>query len=328
MTTAIALTATSLSPVAEELYEVLRQIDPAVWRDDLVPALRHRLAHLRERLAAILDGTDAAWHGAAATRLRQRLRDMAAVLEELPDQADSIEQLRERWARFRAEALPRYEKLVTCLRAFEIHVPSLRPTNYRRNLFHFGNGVLTLAVNALLGDMRLALAIAGALAATAWTLEASRRVMPRWNALLMRVFAPIAHPHEHWRVNSGTWFLTALAALALIGSYPVAVLALAVLATGDPAAAIVGRRYGRVKLVHGRSLEGSLTFLAVGFLAALAAGALLLPALPHLGPLAFAAALGGGLAELFARRVDDNLAIPLGAAAATGLAMAALGMIG
>ena len=91
---------------------------------------------------------------------------------------------------------------------------------------------------------------------------------------------------------------------------------LVVLGLADPAAAWAGRRWGRVRLLWGRTLEGSLTFFVVGSAAAFAALLLWHP-LETPGATLLVALSGAGLgclAELFSRRIDDNLSVPLAAA--------------
>jgi len=88
-----------------------------------------------------------------------------------------------------------------------------------------------------------------------------------------------------------------------------------VLTLGDPVAGWVGRRFGRVQLVRGRTLEGSLAFLAVGFGSALAVTGLALERpWPELALVALGAAVSGSVAELLSVRLDDNLTVPLAAA--------------
>jgi dolichol kinase len=101
----------------------------------------------------------------------------------------------------------------------------------------------------------------------------------------------------------------------------------AVLGFADPTAAIVGRRFGRVKLVNGRTLEGTITFFVVGVAAALGVVAWLPAPPPVAVALALAAAAGvaGALAELFSRRIDDNFSIPIVSAAATAAVLLASG---
>ena len=100
-----------------------------------------------------------------------------------------------------------------------------------------------------------------------------------------------------------------------------------VLGFADPAAAIIGRRLGRVKLVNGRTLEGTSAFViggAVSTFAILASlGSSLNPALStgNWAAISFCGALVGGIAELFSRRIDDNMSVPWAGALGAWLAM-------
>ena len=96
----------------------------------------------------------------------------------------------------------------------------------------------------------------------------------------------------------------------------VIMISVAILGVSDPLAAVVGRRYGRTELVNGRSLQGSLTFLGSGVLVS---GVLLRLVQPNLSiqDVLFASvcsSLLAALAELFSKKIDDNLSIPLAAA--------------
>ena len=198
-----------------------------------------------------------------------------------------------------------------------------RPTNYVRNVFHIGWGLIGVALILGLSTTPWVLVvIALGFAGAGWTMELSRRRSPALNARLMRVFGRVAHPHEAHEVNSSTWYATALALLTLTLEPTVMVIGVLVLAFGDPAAAVVGRRFGRVQLVNGRTVEGSLTFAVVGALVTFAAlslaGGNLLPSF-DLGirvTMAVTAGLLGAVAELVSRRVDDNFSIPLTSALA------------
>jgi dolichol kinase len=94
------------------------------------------------------------------------------------------------------------------------------------------------------------------------------------------------------------------------------------LAVGDPVAGLIGRRYGRVRLIGRRTLEGSLAFvLSAGFVCWL----LLKIQYPTLRPAAFIALAGasaGAIAELLSGTwLDDNLTVPLSVASATSVAV-------
>jgi dolichol kinase len=310
--------------IVEELYQLLREIDPARWQDDLAAGARAKVEELSLRLEALSAEPVA---GPALQALSARLAELDAImLRELPSAELAPERLATAWNGFRLAVSPAYEQVARCLRPLDIHVPSLRPTNYARNLLHVCSGLLAVGLVQHLLGLRGTLLVGGGMALFAWTLESTRRLWPSWNVVLLRILGPFAHPHEAWRVNSSTWYCTALGILGLLQDIALTTVALGVLAFGDPAAAIVGRRWGRTRLVNGRSLQGSLAFVVA---AGLGTAGLLSIYHPELGGAGVAtscagAALIGAVAELYSRRVDDNLSVPLGAAAGGWLGQQAL----
>jgi dolichol kinase len=277
--------------LALQLHKVLSEIDPARWRDEMAAVLKPKLHELRQKFA----------HHA----------ELADALN--PDGLDT----RSQWLAFKKRLQPAYIELAKRLKAESIHVPSLRPTNYARNVFHIGTALAVVALLELLDNPPLVLGIAAFFAAWGWSTELARRFSPRVNAMVMKVFNPVAHPHEVQRVNSATWYTTALLLLACTQSTLLCMTGVVVLGIGDPIAALVGRRFGRIKLLHGRSLEGTVAFALSATLATFLAFTLFHPGL-GLGlaiGLAAAASVAGALAELFSLRLDDNFSIPLSAAA-------------
>lgn len=315
--------------LADDLYRFLRDLDPARWRDDAEAAVRERLEELRTRIAAFIDEVDADPRHAAFGAVRMRLEELRERIDQSFDDVESAEpgRLRAAWNAFRLDVLPAYEQLAASLKPLDIHARSLRPTNYARSVYHALSGLFAVVlVEAVLPGSWL-LPIAAGCTALAWTLELSRRRWSWMNTLLMRLFKPFAHPHEAWRINSATWFTSALLVLAMIGEPVLISAALVVLALGDPIAALVGRRWGSISLANGRSLQGTAAFVVTGAIAVLALVALQYPTL-GLGTalaLAVGGSLAGGLAELFAQRVDDNFAIPVSVA---GAGMAVLALVG
>jgi dolichol kinase len=299
---------------AVELRAALSELDRG-RRRARVETVGPRVDRVRTRLDAIAQrgGAQESGTGGIATAAGE----LAALLEDAPAEAE-----RRRWLAFRQRVQPAYEALVHELSAEKVEVPSLRPTNYARNLLHVASaasGILVLE----LAPASWPVAIAGTIAALGWALEIGRRRSERVNRFCMTLFGRTAHPHEAHRINSATWYSSALLALALTGATIPCVVALAVLGLGDPAAAIVGRRLGKTPLVHGRTLEGTLAFFVAG---AAAASTLVLSLHPELalGRTLFAAAAAaacGAVAELLCRRVDDNLAIPLAGFAGAFLAL-------
>jgi dolichol kinase len=317
-----AMALTTSRELAIELLDLLRELDPARWRVDLEEAAQARLQKITEMLEELRATAISEFDG-----LSERCSELLGDLNKYaPDVDLKSAECREAWERFRVQLQPCYEALADTLRGFEIHIPSLRPTNYTRNAFHVASAVFSLCLVEFFIDRPSGLLLAAlAFALSGWTMEISRRRWPAANRVIMRVFQPVAHPHETWRINSATWYTTALVALALTGEPIAQASAVVILGVGDPLAALVGRRYGRHKLINGRSREGSLTFLRSSGAAA-SAVLLTLHALSWQSAvaIAFGAALPATLAELLSRRVDDNLTIPLSAAAG---ALVVLGLL-
>jgi dolichol kinase len=299
----------------DEVRAILRDADASAWRAERADELRRRvrdvIATVRIRLAARTD--------ASSLATVDRAQALAATMERaLPE-----ESTRARWSAFVGEVHPSYEALVAELPS-GVAVLKVRPTNYSRSIFHCGSAAVGLFSVAFIPSRAIILGIAVTFATYAWSMEIGRRFSPRMNAWLMRMYSRVSHPHERYKVNSATWFATALVLLALFSTRPATMAALAVLGVADPVAALVGRRWGKHMLRAGRSLEGTLGFLVSGgIVAALAlvlAGGLVAS---QVAVLALLAAAAGALAELVATRVDDNLTIPV----AVGTALTAAGAL-
>ncbi len=308
--------------LALELHSILKDIDTARFRQDIALAVQQRLqlleeqlTQLRERAAAMLPESD----------LPHRMQELSRVMREhMPHPHwPTQEEWQARWVEFRGHLMHAYEDFAHSLRGMSIHVPNVRPTNYARSLFHLLNASVAVAAITLLPSRLFLLLASLAFASTAWTMEIIRRIKPGANDVLMRLFGRIAHPHERNRVNSATWFATSLVVLACTVPLPIGLCAVIILGVADPVAALVGRRFGRIRLVNSRTLEGTLAFFLAGTIAA--AGILLIfhPSLPmgHVLPIALFASFFGAMAELFSRRVDDNLSIPVSAGAGGLLAL-------
>lgn len=286
--------------LALELHRLLSDIDPVRWRKDQAAAIKPKLRDLHRSI--------------------EKRPKYAELAKTLGAELSALGEEKSTWLAFKERIQAPYMELAKKLQAESIHVPSLRPTNYARNLMHVSSAALATAAIAFLPGWAL-IGIAIAWAAFAWTCEISRRLSPRVNAVLMKVFGPVAHQHETYRVNSATWYASALLLLSLTQLPVLCLAAVAVLGVGDPVAALIGRRFGRTRLMHGRSLEGTLAFIVSATVATFGVYALLQPGL-GLGvalALALGASVAGAIAELVSLRIDDNFSIPLSAAAGVGL---------
>jgi len=293
--------------VALDLHALLKDIDPVRWRDEYEDGAQNRLEDIREQLNDLLGTT---WPDQSLLPLQDRLSDLAALLREhTPD--DGADQ----WMALREQAQPAYEALAAALRDAEIHVPSLRPTNYTRNILHVTMAVSIICLVEILLNPTTMIWVALGGFTWAWSMEITRRFSTRINDFLMWTFGPFAHPHEAHRINSATWYTTALLIMAVFFTPLQGAVGLAVLGLGDPVAALIGRRFGKIKLINNRTLEGSTAFVIFGTGAGMAVLANFHPEVSWGIALIIAvtASVFGAVAELMTRRVDDNLAIPVGA---------------
>ena len=301
-------------PIAIELHRLLRDLDPSRFRADIESRARARILDIAEKFRAASERGSAS----EVDDLHSTLAHVAQVLSsDVPEPALPEDKLAEAWSDYRKRLGEAYESLGQRLRARRVEVPSLRPTNYTRSLVHVGSGVGSLLLIEYVLDDRTRAIVPVAFASFFWFLEISRRLSTSANRFLMWIFKSIAHPREAHHVNSSTWYGTSLALLGLIYPLPLCALAVATVAFADPSASLVGRKWGRTKLVGQRSLEGTSAFAvvatAVGWLSLMiwhgnefTAGRAFV--------VACAAGVGSAIAELMSGKLDDNLSVPLAAA--------------
>ncbi|MBE6384182.1 MAG: phosphatidate cytidylyltransferase [Lentisphaerae bacterium] len=115
-----------------------------------------------------------------------------------------------------------------------------------------------------------------------------------------------------WIVSGGAPVLAAALLVNLLFVPFIAAGALAVMLTGDAAAALIGRKYGKHKTVNGKSWEGFFAFIIVGY-AALAIVLFIPGLLREFYLWGLAGVVLAAAAELFQKqlKVDDNFSIPL-----------------
>lgn len=115
-----------------------------------------------------------------------------------------------------------------------------------------------------------------------------------------------------WIVSGGAPVLAAALMVNILFPPFIAAGALAVMLTGDAAAALIGRQFGKHKTVNGKSWEGFASFVITGYIAL--AAVLFITGVPCI--FYFWGAAGvilAAVAELFQKqlKIDDNFSIPL-----------------
>ena len=86
------------------------------------------------------------------------------------------------------------------------------------------------------------------------------------NTLIYGIFFKlIARPRERFETPAATWYVLGLVFAVSIASQTHAQLACLVLGLGDPAASLIGKKWGRGKLYRDRTWAGTLGFIIVTF---------------------------------------------------------------
>jgi dolichol kinase len=199
---------------------------------------------------------------------------------------------------------------------------SLRTLRGARTWFHIAMGVFAAGMYQFVIDKTQALIILYTLGAIFGTLEITRRFSSRWNEILVStVFKAISRPGEFHKTNSATYYLLALCFITTLFDRASVITGILVLAFGDPAAAWVGKRFGKFKIYREKSLVGALSFFAAASLVLLAFFFSLHPEMAVSTRIvaALAAAAVGAIAEVFSTRLDDNLTVPVTVVAITAL---------
>jgi dolichol kinase len=256
----------------------------------------------------------------AGVRFGEMYDEIAAGLREFASEVEvrrpTTAGVRAAWQRLGRQ----YEALLASVRTAprtvdaEVHLAHLKPRNYHRNLFHVSVGLTATLAYEFLLDRTAMLTIGLSILLAFVVMDVLRRLSPAINeSFVNRAFGKISRPSEAHRVPSATWYLTAL----LLGAfcYPKLAIQLGALALafGDPAASLVGKRWGRWKLLGEKSLMGTLGFFGATLAATATFLALVAPGLgvPAILGICAAVALVGAVTELLSSRLDDNLTIPL-----------------
>ncbi len=171
----------------------------------------------------------------------------------------------------------------------------------RRRLIHLGSSVIPLGYWAV--GRETAIVLLAAMTVLMLLLELARR-QTTWGWRFYHAFmGPVTRPEEARRLTGASYVMVGDLAAAILFTPTIAILAMLFMSIGDPAAAFLGRRYGRTP-IGDKTVEGGLGCFVVCFLLTLPAGLSL--------AVSVGGAAGASIAELVPRRwLNDNLTMPI-----------------
>ncbi len=194
-------------------------------------------------------------------------------------------------------------------------------TELRRKSIHFSG--LILPIIYLWLDKPMILWLVGSLTGVALIVELGKSGSARFRALFFRIFTSMLRTHERrGAITGATYYLISALLCILFFQKALAIVCIFFMVLGDMSAALVGKRWGKTKLIGEKSLEGSgacfvvCTVLSLFFFYLPETGVWKLPQLltdaqkfhPMVGVVgAFVATV----VELLPLRIDDNLTVPL-----------------
>ena len=302
----------------EDFYYLVYHIEPAKLKEDMVQEIRTRIQRIQNEIISFNKWLEAQ-EESTQKRLKKRLGELQQLLEERKKKSQhSFNLLKESWVEFRSAGVPLYERLYVNLEELKISVPKKRLKNYTRNFFHALMGVSVVLLIQYVFSTAAIFWTALGFFVLGWTLEITRRKWSTVNVLCMKLLGSVAHPHEEFHINSSTWYVSSLFLLSIITDPMTICIAVIVLGLADPMAAIIGRKYGKIKIKNNRSLEGSIAFLVTAVVGSMIVLRFFYPeiALSLALTISFVAGLLGAITEAYSGPVDDNFSIPIAVALA------------
>jgi glycerol-3-phosphate acyltransferase PlsY len=130
-------------------------------------------------------------------------------------------------------------------------------------------------------------------------------MFPDFSSLLLKFISPILRSHEkQGKILGSTYFVTSSLLSIVFFPQEIAVASITFLVLGDLFAAIIGKKWGRIKIFSGKSFEGSLACFIICFFVSI----LVIRIKPVVG---LFGAIAATIFELVPIGIDDNLTMPL-----------------
>ncbi len=180
-----------------------------------------------------------------------------------------------------------------------------------RRLVHMGNGIGIATAYLLFFTHEQVVRTFGTIACLVYILDRIRIHYPEAMKQLPSLNRWLFRAEEQVRESAMVPYAIAILLTLITFPKPAALIAIYTLAIADPLSAIVGIRFGKIRVVPEKSVEGSTAFFAAAFVCA--ASVLWAFAGGEARVLGAAAliALCGAVFEMLPVRIDDNLTTPL-----------------
>ncbi len=162
-------------------------------------------------------------------------------------------------------------------------------------------------------DKPFMLIVVGSITFIAYSVEFGKRYFPKFSKYFFQYLKPLLRSHElEGAITGATYYITGVFLCIIIFDKSIAIACIFFIILGDTAAALVGKRWGRTKLIGNKSLEGSAACFIVCSLITLL---LINPIVGNTGAINPIVGITGAffatLTELLPLRIDDNLTVPL-----------------
>lgn len=211
---------------------------------------------------------------------------------------------------------------------------TVAPTAHRshlqigRRLFHFLNGSAIATLYAVLLTRKQAVYILGTLACVLYLFEQIRINYPELSDKIGWINRALLRAEEQLKESAAVPY--AMGILLTILTFPkiVALIAIYTLAIGDPLSALVGIKFGKHRIVPGKTIEGTLAFLTACGVCSFVVLSLALggPSWQFFG-VSLMIGIISSVYETLPLRIDDNLTIPLFTGSTAWVTLALFGMV-
>jgi len=203
-----------------------------------------------------------------------------------------------------------YKFVTTNDQKFSVSHPNKKDIHILRKVWHFVMGSLCASLYYFL-TREQAITILAISGGVLIPFDIIRLYSPKLNKLILKSFGLIIRNEEHSRVSGMAYFVFAMFFVVVLFPKNIAMLGIYILAVGDPISSYFGLRFGKNKIIEGKSLEGSLAcFVACSIITFIYLNVThIMPA--NLIALSLIGGLAGSIAEMLPFNIDDNFIMPV-----------------